>query len=115
MVKGTKSPTMKILQLAIVAALLATAIAPLAARAAEVPIATGASAGGGKGESLTDINKKLTNPISDAWSISFQQNNYRLSTFPEQGDKWSLSLNFQLVMPMELTKDWNLITRHVRT
>jgi hypothetical protein len=106
---------MGMVQLAIIATLLAIAIAPFAALADTACIAPGASAGGGKGESLTYINEKLTNPHGDAWSTSFQQHNYRLSTVSGQGDKWSSNLNFQPVMPLSLTKDWDLITRPVKT
>lgn len=66
-------------------------------------------------ESLTEVNKKLTNPVSEVWSIAFQQNNYVVSTVSGQGDKWNSNLNFQPVMPVSLTKDWNLITRPVLT
>jgi hypothetical protein len=106
---------MGMIQLAIIATLLAIAIAPFAALADTACIAPGAPAGEGKGESLTGINKKLTNPLGDAWSISFQQNNYRLGTVSGQGDKWSSNLNFQPVIPVSLTKDWNLITGPVKT
>ena len=34
-----------------------------------------AKEGESQSQSLTEINKKLTNPVSDLWSISFQQNN----------------------------------------
>ncbi len=82
--------------------------------AADSPAATDTT-GEEKGESLTEINKKLTNPMSDTWSISFQQNNYRVSTIPGEGDKWSSNLNLQPVMPVSLTRNWNLITRPVVT
>ena len=53
--------------------------------------------------------------MSEVWSIAFQQNNYVVSTVSGQGDKWNSNLNFQPVMPVSLTKDWNLITRPVMT
>lgn len=68
-----------------------------------------------QGDSLTEVNKQLTNPVSETWSISFQQNNYRISTVPGQGDRWNSNLNFQPVLPMTQTGDWNLITRPVVT
>lgn len=68
-----------------------------------------------QGESLTEVNKKLTNPVSEIWSISFQQNNYLISTVPGQGDRWNSNLNFQPVLPVALTGNWNLITRPVVT
>jgi len=76
---------------------------------------TGPAASQEQGESLTEINKKLTNPVSEIWAISFQQNNYRISTVPGQGDRWNSNLNFQPVLPVALTGNWNLITRPVVT
>lgn len=76
---------------------------------------TGPAASQEQDESLTEVNKKLTNPVSETWSISFQQNNYRISTIPGQGDRWNSNLNFQPVLPVALTGNWNLITRPVVT
>jgi hypothetical protein len=65
-------------------------------------------------QSLSEINKKLTNPVSDLWSITFQQNNYLLKFHePDATTRWSSNLNFQPVMPVAITEDWNLITRPV--
>ena len=63
----------------------------------------------------TKINKQLTNPVSELWSIQFQQNNYRISPgIPfDQGERWSSNLLFQPVLPVALTPEWNLITRPV--
>lgn len=59
--------------------------------------------------SLTEINQKLTNPVSSIWSLSFQQNNYYL----DNPDRWQSNLQFQPVLPVALTRNWNLITRPV--
>jgi hypothetical protein len=59
-------------------------------------------------ESESDLNRKLTNPVSDLWSISNQFNNFELNN-----GHWSNNWNFQPVLPVSLTKDWNLITRPV--
>jgi hypothetical protein len=82
--------------------------------AADAP-ATTAPSGGESEASLTEINKKLTNPVSDLWSIAFQQNNYILDMGPGKIDHWNSSLNFQPVLPVALTSNWNLITRPVMT
>jgi hypothetical protein len=60
--------------------------------------------------SLTEVNKQLTNPVSDFWSITMQFNNYSLANH-----QWNYNMNFQPVLPLSLTKDWNLITRPVAT
>ena len=59
-------------------------------------------------ESASELNRKLTNPVSSIWSISNQFNNFELNN-----GQWSNNWNFQPVMPVGLTKDWNLITRPV--
>ena len=57
-------------------------------------------------ESASELNRKLTNPVSSIWSISNQFNNFELNN-----GHWNNNWNFQPVMPVSLTKDWNLITR----
>ena len=46
--------------------------------------------------------------MSSIWSISNQFNNFELNN-----GQWNNNWNFQPVMPVSLTKDWNLITRPV--
>ncbi len=82
--------------------------------AADVPATTAPSKGEAEA-SLTELNKQLTNPISSTWSIAFQQNNYVLDMGPGKIDRWNSNLNFQPVLPVALTEDWNLITRPVMT
>jgi hypothetical protein len=59
-------------------------------------------------ESASELNRKLTNPVSDIWSISNQFNNFELNN-----GQWNNNWNFQPVLPVSLTKEWNLITRPV--
>ncbi len=59
-------------------------------------------------ESASELNRKLTNPVSSIWSISNQFNNFELNN-----GQWNNNWNFQPVMPVSLTKDLNLITRPV--
>jgi len=63
--------------------------------------------------SATEINKQLTNPVSNLWSIAFQQNNFRVDPGPGEGNRWSSNLLFQPVLPVAISPDWNLITRPV--
>lgn len=60
-------------------------------------------------QSLTEVSKQLANPVTSFWSLQFQQNNYLLNN----PDRWSSNLQFQPVLPVSLTTDWNLITRPV--
>jgi hypothetical protein len=59
--------------------------------------------------SLTEINKELSNPVSTIWSIELQQNMYWLNS-PERNN---VNLQFQPILPVSLTPNWNLITRPV--
>src|SRR6476619_6293745 len=59
-------------------------------------------------ESASELNRKLTNPVSSIWSIANQFNNFELNN-----GQWSNNWNFQPVMPVSLTKELNLITRPV--
>jgi hypothetical protein len=69
----------------------------------------GAVAESAAGEpSVSELNRQLTNPVSSIWSISNQFNNFELNN-----GQWNNNWNFQPVMPVSLTKDWNLITRPV--
>jgi hypothetical protein len=60
-------------------------------------------------QSLTEVSKQLANPVTSFWSLQFQQNNYLLNN----PDRYSPNLQFQPVLPVSLTGDWNLITRPV--
>lgn len=96
-------------------AAVATADGPAEAAHGEAPAAP----------SLSDVNKALTNPVSDIWSITFQQNNFvlkhQLPDGPDDllrgrsqdGSSWNSNLLFQPVLPVGISDDWNLITRPV--
>ena len=58
--------------------------------------------------SASELNRQLTNPVSSIWSIANQFNNFELNN-----GHWNNNWNFQPVLPISLTKDWNLITRPV--
>ena len=61
------------------------------------------------GSQLTELNKKITNPVSNIWSLAFQQNNYYLDDLK----RWQSNLQVQPLLPVALTREWNLITRPV--
>ena len=60
------------------------------------------------GASMTEVNKQLSNPVSSYWSLVMQFNNYSLANH-----RWNYNMQFQPVLPISLTKDWNLISRPV--
>jgi hypothetical protein len=58
-----------------------------------------------------DLATKLNNPVSSLTSVPFQSNfDYRMGSV-EQGFRYTL--NFQPVIPVRLTPDWNLISRTI--
>ena len=60
-------------------------------------------------QSLNEVNKELSNPISSIWALQLQENTYWLN----KPDRNVVNLQFQPVLPLALTDDWNLITRPV--
>ena len=60
-------------------------------------------------QSLDEVNKQLSNPISSIWALQVQQNTYWLN----KPDRNVVNLQFQPVLPVALNDDWNLITRPV--
>ena|SRR5690348_16708488 len=85
-----------VLAMTIAASLLAS---PLRAEETAAP----ASAG-----DATELAKKTQNPVADLISVPFQ-NNLSFGLGPKDATQWVM--NVQPVIPIELTDDWNLITR----
>ena len=104
----------KIANALLVLLVTATAHAQTDLTPADAPITTSPSEPRSQGRSLDELNKELSNPVTSVWSIAFQQNNYLLDIEGTK-DRWNSNLNFQPVLPVALTKDWNLITRPVVT
>jgi hypothetical protein len=79
-----------------------------AAGASGPPAPAPSAEGEAEGQSLTQVNQQLSNPVSSLWSLTMQFNNYQLVN-----NQWNFNMQFQPVLPVSLTKDWNLITRPV--
>jgi hypothetical protein len=97
----------------VVALLTWTLFAASPGSAAEATAVAGGADGGPSAESISDVNKKLSNPVSEIWSLQIQQNNFRVDPGHGESGRWSTNLIFQPVMPVAITDDWNLITRPV--
>jgi hypothetical protein len=60
-------------------------------------------------KSLDEVNKEPSNPISSIWALQLRENTYWLN----KPDRNVVNMQFQPVLPLALTDDWNLITRPV--
>jgi hypothetical protein len=60
------------------------------------------------GQDATELAKKTQNPVADLISVPLQ-NNFNFSAGPN--DQTIYVLNVQPVIPLNLTENWNLITR----
>ena len=86
---------------------------------AEEPHGTGeastttSSTEGAEQQNLDELNRQLQNPISSVWSLTFQFNNFFLNGFPSDKTRVQDVLNFQPVIPLHLTENWNLISRPI--
>jgi hypothetical protein len=103
--EASMTPRIRIV-LILLAALLPGSVLPAATQTTPGQEASARSEDAG--QSATDLSRKLANPVSTTWSIANQINNYRLAN-----GSWSYNWNFQPLLPVSLTENWNLITRPV--
>jgi hypothetical protein len=64
-------------------------------------------------KSMDQVAKQLNNPVADLWALNFQFNRYYLQGDATERTREQDVLNFQPVLPIHLTNEWNLITRPV--
>jgi hypothetical protein len=65
-------------------------------------------------KSETEVNKELSNPISSIWALQIQENTYFIHPgIEDKSSRNAVNVQFQPVLPLALTDDWNLITRPV--
>ena len=78
------------------------------------PVSAPAQNAGATPDQDTEINKKLSNPISTIWALQLQENTFFIHPgFEDKSSRNAVNLQFQPVLPVSLTDDWNLITRPV--
>src|SRR5262245_13519961 len=61
-------------------------------------------------ESSEELAKKTQNPVADLISVPFQ-NNFNFGAGADRDMVWIM--NFQPVIPIHITENWNLITRTI--
>jgi hypothetical protein len=64
-------------------------------------------------EDLQEVGKQLNNPVSSIWNITTQSNMTFLKGDLSSAYRGQFVFNFQPVLPIPLTRDWNLIPRPV--
>jgi hypothetical protein len=64
-------------------------------------------------QDIQEIGKQLNNPVSSIWNITTQSNMYFEKGNLSSAYRGQFVVNFQPVLPIPLTKDWNLIPRPV--
>src|SRR5271169_2256968 len=65
-------------------------------------------------DEATEVNKELSNPISSIWALQIQENTFFIHPgIEDKSSRNSVNVQFQPVLPLALTDDWNLITRPV--
>ena len=64
-------------------------------------------------DSATEASKQAANPLASVWLMQFQQNNTWLGMPANGGNRSQGSLQFQPLMSVKVTDDWNLVTRPV--
>jgi len=72
--------------------------------------AAGAGGGGGEANDDAELAKKLQNPVASLISVPIQ-NNWDFGIGPAQAMKFTA--NVQPVIPVSISKDWNLIIRTI--
>src|ERR1700693_2075462 len=64
-------------------------------------------------DSAAEASKQAANPLAIVWLMQFQQNHNWIGMPANNGNRVQSNLQFQPLMSVKLTDDWNLITRPI--
>jgi hypothetical protein len=64
-------------------------------------------------QSAVEVSKQASNPLASLWLLQFQQNNNWNGMPLNHGDRVQSNLQFQPLVSVKLTGDWNLFSRPV--
>jgi hypothetical protein len=64
-------------------------------------------------QSGAEVSKQVANPLSNLWLMQVQQNDTWVGMPAKGGDRVQSNLQFQPLLPLKLTDNWNFITRPV--
>ena len=82
-----------------------------ATQAQDEPASAAPDAGKDAKASLAEINKELTDPVSDTWSVTLAQSFFRITPGNGATDRWNPRLQLQGAFPIGITSGLDLITR----
>jgi hypothetical protein len=60
-------------------------------------------------KSMADVSRQLNNPAADRWALNIQFNRYYLQGEATNRTREQELMNFQPVLPVHLTSEWNFI------
>ncbi len=64
-------------------------------------------------DSAAEASKQAANPLANAWLMQVQQNTNWIGMPANNGNRVQSNLQFQPLMSVKLSDDWNLITRPI--
>ena len=64
-------------------------------------------------DSAAEASKQAANPLASIWLMQFQQNTNWIGMPANNGNRVQSNLQFQPLMSVKLSDDWNLISRPV--
>ena len=70
-------------------------------------------ASGSEGMSLEEISRMMDNPLGNLWILFMENDLMRYRGDPAPGSKWINAFTIQPILPVPLTKNWNLVTRPI--